>query len=137
LEIETLTWGNTAALAQRQPWESQVFVEEPVANVFTAEACKAGGKRLVTSARANALAVVRPNPVKDFAEVAMTLREDGLVVLELVNMAGVVMQTVMQGEMQAGEYTVPMQCGNLPSGKYVVRLRTPQSVLSTPLTIVR
>jgi Leucine-rich repeat (LRR) protein len=137
VEIESLAWGNANAQAQREAWESQVFVEEPVAHVFTAEACKAGGKRLVTSARPTALAVVRPNPVKDIAEVAMTLREDGAMVLELVNMSGSVVKTVMQGDVVAGEYTVPVPCSDLPSGTYMIRLRTPQKVISQTITVVR
>ena len=137
LEIENLAWGNLTAQAQRQPWESQVFIEEPQSSVFVAKACEAGGKRLVTSAKATALAVVRPNPVKDVAEVAMTLREDGAILLELVNMQGKVLKTIATGDHLAGEYALQVNCADIPSGTYMIRLRTNNDALSRALTIVR
>ena len=137
VKIETLLWGGDNAQAVRQPWESQVFVEEPESALFTAKACIAGGKRLVTSAKATALAVLRPNPVKDVAELALTLREDDNITVELVNIAGKVVKTIAQGEYSAGEYMLQVNCADVPSGTYLVRLTTQGAVLTRSVQVVK
>jgi Secretion system C-terminal sorting domain/Leucine rich repeat len=136
VKIESLLWGGDNAQAVRQPWESQVFVEEPESALFTSKACIAGGKRLVTSAKATALAIVRPNPVKDVAELALTLREDDNISIELVNMAGKVIKMVVQGEYSAGEYRLQVNCVTVPSGTYIVRLTTQNGVLTRSVQVV-
>ena len=137
VQIESILWGGDNAQAQRQPWESQVFVEEPKDTVFTAKACLAGGKRMVTNAKASALAVLRPNPVKDMAELSLTLREDDNIRVELVNMAGKVIKTVAEGDYAAGEYTLSVNCADVPSGTYLVRLTTQNGVLTRSVQVVR
>jgi Leucine-rich repeat (LRR) protein len=137
LEIENIAWGSRDAQTQRQPWESQVFIEDPKDSNFTAMACRAGGKRLVTSAQATSLAVIRPNPVKDVAEVQMTLREDGSITLELVNMSGQVVKILREGEHRAGLHEMMLDCSHIPSGAYMLRLRTNERVVSERIQIVR
>ncbi len=136
LVVENFVWGDGNP-STRAAWEAQVFVEEPEAGVFTARACVAGGKRLVTSAKATALAVVRPNPVKDVAEIAVTLREDGPMLLEVVSLRGEVVAVLAEGEYAAGEQTFVFAAKNLPSGSYQVRLTTRYERKSVPVMVVR
>lgn len=135
LEVENIVWG--IPVEKRGIGESQVFIEEPVVNSFTAKACEAGGKRLVTSAKQNALAAMHPNPVKDIANVEFTLREDGTMALDVVNASGKVVQSVLAGEFSAGDYIETLDCSHLPSGTYLLRLRTINTVVTTRFSIVR
>lgn len=137
LEIEDFVWGSGSGAEQRQSWESQVYVDDLLGSTFVAQACKAGGKRLVTSAKAGALAVSRPNPVKDIANINFTLREDGQMALELVSMSGKVVNVILEGDYTAGEYDVQMNCSTIPSGTYLLRLTTNTGVITRTMTVVR
>jgi hypothetical protein len=139
LVIEDLGLGpDRRAVGQRK-----IFIDQPITTTgatrsqFIAGVCEAGGLRLTTTARAVNLTAIRPNPVKDFAELTYAVREDGLVVLELVDMQGKVMQTLVQGDHEPGEYLLVMQTENLPSGTYFLRLLTPTSVKTQKINVVK
>jgi hypothetical protein len=118
LVLETIEWKG-------------IVLDASVDGVFVAKACVAGGKRLVTSAKAASLSVVAPNPAKDMLSVSYTLREDGAVTLELVDMHGTSVQTMVQGEQAAGEYSMTTRLKNLPSGAYILRLVSAGGTLKT------
>jgi Leucine-rich repeat (LRR) protein/sugar lactone lactonase YvrE len=136
LLIEDIKWGNPAR--KPEAWEAKVFVEDPITNYFTAQACVAGGKRLVTSAKATTATAVSPNPVKNgSAEVSYTVREDGDVVIELVNASGQVAKTLVSGNHLAGEYVVSFSTQDTPSGAYMIRLQAANSLVFKRVNIVR
>lgn len=128
---------------QRTTGQRAIFIDEPITvtaatqSRFIAGVCEAGGLRLTTTARAVNLTAVRPNPVKDAAELTYAVREDGLVVLDLIDMRGNVMQTLVQGDHAPGEYLLVMQTQNLPSGAYFLRLITPTSIKTQKINVVK
>lgn len=104
---------------------------------FRAEACEAGGKRLVTTAKPTQLTALAPNPAKDVLNLAYNVREDSFVEIALVDMKGSVVIKALQKEHEAGEYLCSIPLGNIPQGAYFVRLTTPNTVLTRRVAIVR
>ena len=137
LQIEDIKWG----VPGRKPetWESKVFVEDPVTNRFTAIACAAGGKRLVTTAKATAITAVSPNPVKNgIGELSYSVREDGNVVIELINVGtGAVAKRIVDGDHTPGEYVISFGTQDLPSGAYLVRLQATNALVFKRVDVVR
>jgi hypothetical protein len=137
LQIEDIKWGIPGR--KPEPWESKVFVEDPIVNYFTAQPCKAGGKRLVTTAKATAITAVSPNPVKDgVGQLHYTVREDGDVVIELINTAtGAVQKNLVSGDHQPGEYVISFGTQDVPSGAYMIRLQAANALVFKRVDIVR
>jgi Leucine-rich repeat (LRR) protein len=117
-------------------WDG-VQIEGLENGTFIAEVCEAGGKRLVTSAKATQLAVIAPNPAKDEISIAYTLREDGVVEIALVDVSGKTAQVLVAEEQAAGEYTVTKALKNVPSGSYTVQLRMSTGVVTKRVNVVR
>ncbi len=126
LELETFRWG-----------AGTVFADSLESSTFTAKVCTAGGKRLVTSAKATQLAAIAPNPAKDEVSIPYTLREDGFVEIALVDMHGKTAQLLLSEEQTAGEYTITKALKNVPSGAYTVRLSTQNGVVTKRVSVVR
>jgi hypothetical protein len=127
----------TRLLIEAFEWPGMVL-DAPLDSVyFTAQACMAGGKRLVTSATGASLSVVAPNPAKDALRLVYTVREDSYVRVELLDLHGNVAQTLVGEEQRAGEYSLEATLKNIPSGAYTVRLQTAGTVLSRQVNVVR
>ncbi|TAE30509.1 MAG: T9SS C-terminal target domain-containing protein [Candidatus Kapaibacterium sp.] len=134
--------GNTDVspiLLENFQWDAtgSVNVESVEQSQFTAKPCAAGGKRLVTSAKATQLAVIAPNPAKDEVSISYTLREDGFVEILLVDMNGKTAQILLSEEQAAGDYTTTKALKNIPSGSYTVRLSTQNGVVTKRVNVVR
>ncbi len=63
-----------------------------------------------------------PNPFNPAATIEYDLREASYVTLELINVLGQVVATIVEREQQAGRYAVQVDGSGLPSGVYVYRL---------------
>jgi Leucine-rich repeat (LRR) protein len=128
---------------RRSLGQRKIFIDQPLTpttatrSQFIAGVCEAGGLRLTTTARAVSLTAVSPNPVKDAAEISYAVREDGLVVLDLIDMQGKVMQTLVSADHAPGEYLLGMETRNLPSGTYFLRLITPTTIKTQKLHVVK
>jgi Leucine-rich repeat (LRR) protein len=139
LVIEEIAFGPDR-IALGQP---KIFVDQPLSSTkatrsqFIAGVCQAGGLRLTTTARAVNLTAISPNPVKDAAEITYAVREDCLVVLDLIDMQGKVMQTLLSADHAPGEYLLGMETHNLPSGTYFLRLITPSAIKTQKLHVVK
>jgi hypothetical protein len=126
----------TRILIESFEWNGMVL-DSAQSGRFTAKPCEAGGKRLVTSAKAAGLSVVAPNPAKDALHLVYTVREDSFVEIALLDMHGNVAQTLLAKEQTAGEYSIDAALQNIPSGAYTVRLQTAGTVLSKQVRVVR
>jgi hypothetical protein len=143
LEIINAEWGSTSA-TERPEWERRVFVEEPssvIPSTFTARVSEAGGKRLIGSAVATLtplLSLARPNPAADVVSLTYTLFDDALVTLDVLNIKGEVVQTLLAETSRAeGEYTLSASVRTLPSGSYLLRLRANGAAVNQRLDVVR
>ncbi len=135
LNLESVQWGGVGAT--KGSWERKVFILAPQNGTFTSLACKAGGTRLVTSAKATQLAVIAPNPAKETLTVAYNLREDGFVEIAMIDASGKTAQILVSEEQSAGEHSMTKALKNLPSGSYTVRLTTQNGVVTRGVNVVR
>jgi hypothetical protein len=79
-----------------------------------------------------------PNPSAGDVRVSFSLADAGAVKIEVLNMAGEVMMTPIDGrEYQAGEHGETISTTGLPAGSYMVRMSAGRSILTRPLTVVR
>jgi Leucine-rich repeat (LRR) protein len=124
---EPLTMGSSAA----------IFVEAPINSTFNSLACVAGGTRLTTTAERNAVAVSRPNPVKDVAEVQYSLREDGNIALSMIDMSGKQVAVLAEGYADAGRYSVMLSVQAIPSGAYFLVLQTTSGIVRQRVDVVK
>lgn len=129
LEIINAEWGSTTATAKPE-WERRVFVEEPDivrASTFTTRVSTAGGRRLIsgtTSAATPLLSLARPNPASDVISLSYTLFDDALVMLDVLNMKGEVVQILLaETSRSVGEHSLSASVRTLPAGTYMLRLR--------------
>jgi rhamnogalacturonyl hydrolase YesR len=63
-----------------------------------------------------------PNPFRDNTTLYYSVPENGFVKLELYNTIGQKVQTIVNENLQAGKYRVPIQTESLPSGVYFYTL---------------
>ena len=61
---------------------------------------------------------IYPNPVKDIANVSLTLKQSGNVVVDVTNMVGQVVLSLNKGNMNAGASQFSFNVSNLTSGVY-------------------
>jgi hypothetical protein len=99
--------------------------------------CRIGGSRLVNNDGEVVLRPVRPSRGNDIIEIEYALSEDGQTTLEIVDMQGRIVQTLVNGAVHAGRYTATTYVGSLGSGRYLVVLRTPTLVATRDMEVVR
>lgn len=70
---------------------------------------------------------VYPNPVTNLTRIAYTLKESSEVDLDLLDIAGRKVLSLLQDYQRAGDYSYPLPEGSLGSGIFLVRLKTGNS----------
>lgn len=78
-----------------------------------------------------------PNPFHSATTVTYTVPNPGHAALTVIDMLGKTVLEVSGGMHQAGEHTVRMDMGDLPSGMYVYRLVTPDQTESRVMIKIR
>ena len=134
LELEelTVTLGGFNGGAERK-----VFVEEnSVGDAFGTFTARTNGRLIKRSATA-AIALVSPNPAQSRVEVKFSLPHLTAVVLNLVDLRGVLVQSIAEGWFDKGEHTVDFDASAVPSGSYIILLHTETDRVSRPLQVRR
>jgi len=131
-------WGKPAA--EILPFEQAVIVEEPekpdTAVKFTTLVSRAGGTRLIGTAKRGTIAVI-PNPASGDVKIGYTLAEAGDVEITLLTASGEVVQTLAKEWREAGEYSISADLRNVPSGAYRLVVRTRGRSIGEHLNIIR
>lgn len=79
-----------------------------------------------------------PNPFNPTTTIGYGVPENGEVTLEVYDVLGRKVATLMQGERKtAGRYTVNFDASNLASGMYIYRLRVGNTVMIKKLTLIK
>lgn len=86
---------------------------------------------------AAAFASVYPNPFRDAAAVTYTLRDAGTVTLEVFDVAGRKVATLVDGVQPAGPHRAELGAQGLADGLYIVRLRAGDEVITTKIALVK
>ncbi len=78
-----------------------------------------------------------PNPFIPSTLINFELPESGAVTLQVYNMVGQLMATLLNENMSAGSHTVNFDAANLASGTYIYRLQTADVVLTKKMTLLK
>jgi Leucine-rich repeat (LRR) protein len=147
LNVEKFIWGSSGADSVPANVR-RVFIEVPRLTQPTAQGealtdtlrvalCRAGGSRFVRQTTKTALARSVPNPTSDGAEITYALRETGFVSLDLFDVSGKLIKTLVHSIHTSGEYTLFLPTNDLPSGAYILTLTTPTQIMSERLNVVK
>lgn len=78
-----------------------------------------------------------PNPFNPSTTIAFGLSEESDVILDVFDMLGRKVQTLIDRRIPAGTYDVRFNASTLASGVYIYRLKTNNKVLSKKLTLIK
>ncbi|NQU06743.1 MAG: T9SS type A sorting domain-containing protein [Calditrichaeota bacterium] len=78
-----------------------------------------------------------PNPFNSTTTITYSLPVTSLVSLQLYNIAGRNIKTLVKGNMQAGVHLTILNGGDLPSGLYFVRLEGSEQVFTSKIMLIR
>ena len=78
-----------------------------------------------------------PNPFNPTTQIEYALPETGLVRLDVYNMIGQRVATLVNETVSAGSHTVSFDAGALSSGIYLYRLQTGSTVLTKKMTLIK
>lgn len=78
-----------------------------------------------------------PNPFNPATSIQFSLPESQEVTLQVFNMLGQQVQTLVQGSMPAGNHTVSFNAENLASGVYLYRIQTAQTVITRQMVVIK
>ena len=67
---------------------------------------------------------ISPNPVKNSASISYTLPKSGNISLEIYNIKGQLIETLVTGHQEAGKHSVIWDADNISSGIYFYRIQT-------------
>ncbi len=87
--------------------------------------------------QAFALEQNHPNPFNPSTKIGISLPREGQARLEVYNMLGQKVATLLDEQMQPGYYTVTFEASNLPSGVYLYRLVTPGGSLVRKMILMK
>jgi hypothetical protein len=78
-----------------------------------------------------------PNPFNPSTKIRFGLKNSSNVKLEVFNLLGQKVITLVDGHLETGYHTVNFDASNLPSGVYVYRIETPEFVTSRKLILMK
>lgn len=78
-----------------------------------------------------------PNPFNPSSNISFTLPEAHDVRLDVFNIYGQLVQTLVNGKMSAGEHTVQFNADNLASGFYLYRIKAGNFVQTKKMTLIK
>ena len=105
--------------------------------VSLTDICYQGGARLFRSTDLSTGIQIAPMPVRSSTTVYVTAIEPGYTRVELVNLNGRVVQTLVDRTLSAGTWFVPLDVSTLPNGSYYVVLSTPSQRIVERMEVVR
>ena len=63
-----------------------------------------------------------PNPVNDIATIIFSLAEGSFVGIDLYTITGIRIQTIINGQLQAGKHSISFDRGSIAPGIYLLKL---------------
>lgn len=139
LRFSTL-WGNDTASAVRF---SNVQIADTVrvltrdGQIVLSDLCREGGPRLYLRNPFGTEIRVTPQPSTGPTTIDLSVVERGNVRLELVDMSGRIVSTMVDRALMPGTYIVPFNTTDLPAGPYFLVLTTPSDRISRRVDVAK
>jgi len=132
----TITLLNTIKLAD--PAAGDLILLQSFGNFILTNVNQAGGQQLFFSSKASLVIVQSsPNPATDVITVTFRKADENDVNLTLSDITGKPVHEELMSGMKAGEHTVRIAASTLPSGSYLLTLRSSDGKATQTLQIVR
>lgn len=137
----SVTWGNDTASAVRidSVWSNDTLTfKTRDGMVLLDNLCRQGGPRLlVRQSQGPAAMRVIPQPATDNAIIELNVIEAGQTTVDLFDVSGRLVQSVVQRKLMPGNYIIPFNISTLEAGAYMINLTTPTQHISQQLSVVR
>lgn len=120
-------------------WKDTVIRTEVIkenGSIRLSGVCEEGGVRLYVPNGNTMSLASRPNPVHDKVRIEYGLAETTSVVLEIIDINGQVIATPITSNVSAGAYAIDYDASTLGNGIYILRMRTPNDVLTSRIEVV-
>lgn len=78
---------------------------------------------------------VYPNPVISIIDIQYSIASSGIAQIDIVNLYGQSISTVVYGEQPQGKHTVKFNTQDLPNGVYFVQFRSQSGMISKPMIV--
>lgn len=115
-----------------------IEIERKSGSFTLLDLCREGDTtRLYDEFGVEAALKVLPNPVGESFELEYQLAEDGEIAIELFDMSGEIVRSIIDGERTAGSYRIRVSSDPFPAGSYLLRLRTPTQIVTRRIDIHR
>ena len=119
---------STPLRIERFEWLEGAVRVTTIDGEFTLEVCEEGGPRLFDASGTMQLAQNSPNPFNSMTSIQYETIERGTTKLFVLDMLGRKVATLVDEYREPGVYSVQFDAGDLPSGKYIYVLQTPNMV---------
>ncbi|MBL7998641.1 MAG: choice-of-anchor D domain-containing protein [Candidatus Kapabacteria bacterium] len=138
VRFRTMLGNDTATtLTIRQDDGEDVAVTGTGGVYRTSQLCKQGGIRLFNPSGERTMMLLAPQPVGSAAEVYIHSVESGAIRVTLNDGIGRTISTVIERELDAGEYVVPIDMSMIPNGMYWLHLTTPTILQTLSVQVLR
>jgi hypothetical protein len=78
-----------------------------------------------------------PNPFNPFTTISFSLQQDGRILLDIYNIKAQKVETLLNEYRTAGQYRISWNAENLPSGIYLLKYSTDNSVIQRKLVLIK
>jgi len=129
IDLELDDGGNVYVLHD-YAWAMEKWVGSPTTSVEAAQGTSQLPRQLVLSQN-------YPNPFNAATEIRYELPERRSVSLEIFNVTGQRVASLVKGEQSEGPHLVQWNAGNLPSGIYLVRLQADNEMATKKMALIR
>lgn len=127
--LNTVPAGAMIAFKATSDYGNRVFVDDITLRV--------GAATSVAEVVAGAAVQLSPNPARESATLEFTLGVSNNVRVDVVDMAGRMVQAGADMKLAAGAQKVTINTATLPAGLYMVRLQTEQGAINERLTVIK
>lgn len=114
-----------------------IVVRTQNGHVRLTDICREGGARLFRLVQQSVGVRVAPMPVENSGTLVLSLVEQGMTTLDLIDISGRVVQKVHRGSMQGGTWFMPFDITDIPNGTYFLVLSTPTERVTERIEVLR
>ncbi len=129
--------GNAGGLLNSPVEESELVLFGAVATGYVFELTKVSMTGVTPDNSSFVLRDNYPNPFNPNTTIPFTLRDGQAVTLKVFDPMGRLVDTLVDGELEAGDYIIPFQAEGLASGQYMYELRTMRGTDVKSMTLVK
>lgn len=132
---KTLSWDLTPYASMTNARIRFEFVNRKGNNIFIDDFAISTSTGLSETLKKELAFNVYPNPMSDIARIQFELKQSEQVDVSIVDLVGRKIQTVQQGQMQAGMHSLSIDKAHLTPGIYLIHIETTKGAFSHKLVV--